>query len=101
MASNLPSADALVKIPVSVALSLPPVAGLLSAAVREELIARYGDAPLGTIDPVDLATVALSAWSQSGGAAGSPATTSDEQVFICPECLGVHIISNKQGVKNG
>lgn len=96
MANNLPSADALVKIPVSVALSLPPVVGLISDAVREELIKRYGDAPLGTIDPVDLATVALSAWSQSEGAAGGPAITSGEQVFICPDCLGVHIIPHEK-----
>lgn len=93
MATKLPTADALVKIPVSVALNMPFVAEFLDDAVRERLIERYGDAPLETIDPVDLATVALSAWSQSGGAAGSSAATSDEQVFICPDCLGVHVVS--------
>lgn len=92
MTTNLPSADALVKIPVSVALSMPFVANYIAADVREALIERYGDAPLGTIDPVDLATVALSAWGQSEGAAGSPAVTPGEQVFICPDCLGVHVI---------
>lgn len=93
MATKLPTADALVKIPVSVALNMPFVAEFLDDAVRERLIERYGDAPLETIDPVDLATVALSAWSQSGGAAGGSAATSGEQVFICPDCLGVHVVS--------
>lgn len=92
MATKLPTADALVKIPVSVALNMPFVAEFLDDAVRERLIERYGDAPLETIDPVDLATVALSAWSQSGGAAGGSAATSDGRVFICPDCLGVHVI---------
>lgn len=92
MATKLPSPDALVKIPVSVALSMPFVANFIDDAVREELIKRYGDAPLGTIDPVDLATVALSAWGQNEGAAGSSAVGSGEQVFICPDCLGVHVI---------
>lgn len=95
MAINLPSADALVKIPVSVALSMPFVANFIDDSVREELIKRYGDAPLGTIDPVDLATVALSAWGRDGGAAGSPAADLDEQVFICPDCLGVHLIPTR------
>lgn len=93
MATKLPTADALIKIPVSVALNMPFVANFLDDAIRNSLIERYGDAPLETIDPVDLATVALSAWGQSGGAAGSPAAVSDEQVFICPDCLGVHVIS--------
>lgn len=92
MTANALSADALIKIPVSVALSLPFVADYIDDATREDLVERYGDAPLGTLDPVDLAKVALSAWGQFGGTAGSPVAERGEQVFICPDCLGVHVI---------
>lgn len=83
---------ALVKLPVAFVINLPIVREYIGEEVAAQVLSKYGDGVLGDLDPLDLATVAMAAMSQTPSSASVP----DEIPFICPTCGDVHVISLTQ-----
>lgn len=82
---------ALVKIPVAVIANLPIVKDYIGEELHARILAKYGDGVLGDLEPLDLATVAMAAMSQTNTSSSVP----DEIAFICPTCGDAHVITLK------
>lgn len=80
---------ALVKLPVAFIVNLPIVREYIGEEVAANVMSKYGDGVLGDLDPLDLATIAMAAMSQTTASSSVP----DEIPFICPTCGDVHVIS--------
>lgn len=80
---------ALVKLPVAFIVNLPIVREYIGEKVVADVMSKYSEGVLGDLDPLDLATVAMAAVSQTTTGSSVP----DEIPFICPTCGDVHVIS--------